>query len=177
MSHPAAAWTPEKHFVGAVDVEAGAARNECWVKKKAMVLVLRASALLISFISFCVMVSVSDFTNYPALSYVFAITLVVIVYATVFVGIHGHEVRTGEVVISSKVAVWMNFLGDQLLALMLLSAGSAGAEAVTALRQEYMGPGVDKVTASVAMTFITFAALEAAALISTYNFSVYISKS
>ncbi|KAK9723609.1 hypothetical protein RND81_05G011900 [Saponaria officinalis] len=182
MSQPATVPTPEKHFVGpvtpshAVDVEAGAVTKECWVKKKPVVLILRASALLFSVISFLLMVTVSDFTNYSALCYVFAITLVVIVYTAVFVGIHGHEVRTGEVVIPSKVAVWMNFLGDQLLALMLLSAGSASAEAATALRQAYVGSGVDQVTASVAMAFITFAALETAALISTYNFSIYISK-
>ncbi|KAL9227752.1 hypothetical protein vseg_003403 [Gypsophila vaccaria] len=112
-----------------------------------------------------------------ACSYVFAIVLVVIVYTAVFVGIHGHEVRTGEVVIPPKVAVWMNFLGDQILALMLLSAGSAGAEAATALRQMYVGSAVDQATAAVAMAFIAFIALEPAALISTYNFSVYLSKS
>ncbi|KAH9614512.1 hypothetical protein KSS87_023106 [Heliosperma pusillum] len=180
---PAAVSTPEKHLVGAVppspaaDVEAGVAVKECWVKKKAVTLILRASALLFSVISFMLMVTVTDFTNYSALCYVFTIVLVVMIYTAVFVGIHGHEVRTGEVVIPPKVAVWMNFIGDQILALMLLSAGSAGAETVTALRQDYVGPAVDQLTASVAMTFLLFLALEPAALISTYNFSIYISKS
>lgn len=47
-------------------------------------------------------------------SYGFAIALIAMVYTVVQVGIKGHELRTGNDVITPELAYWIDFIGDQV---------------------------------------------------------------
>ncbi|KAL9227750.1 hypothetical protein vseg_003401 [Gypsophila vaccaria] len=164
---------PESNFRGLSDVQKW---KGDWMKKGALACIFRAVTLLYSFLAFMLVVTFPDFTTYPDYSYLFSIALVTIIYTAVWVGIKGHELRTGDVIIPHNVTLWLNFCGDQLLALMLLSSASSAASFIRndeARGEEVLGQG----KAAVAMAFLGFFSLESAALITGYNFSIHLSNS
>ncbi|KAL2900015.1 CASP-like protein 4B1 [Bienertia sinuspersici] len=131
----------------------------------------RACALLFSFLSFILMAFVSDFYLYGGFSFVLGVAIVTTAYMAVQVGIKGHELRTLEVVISPRVAVWIDFCGDQFLAYMLLSSATAGATTSVGLRNgySYATVGLELVAASVSMSIFAFIFLAPATLFSAYR--------
>ncbi|XP_021731297.1 CASP-like protein 4B3 [Chenopodium quinoa] len=131
--------------------------------------IFRICAMVVSFLSSVLMVSVSDFHVFPGLSYVLGIAIIVVVYTTVQVGIKGHELRTKEDVIPPKAAIWIDFCGDQFLAYVLFSSSSTGATLSIILSSGvYMTVGLQLVAASVSMSVLTCIFLAFAALISSY---------
>ncbi|KAK9734329.1 hypothetical protein RND81_04G132000 [Saponaria officinalis] len=156
---------PESNFRGLSSVEKFK-KDEDLMRKGVLVLICRAVALFFSFLTFMLMVTISNFSYYTAFSYVFTIALFVMVYTAVLVGIKGHEILTGQQIIKSEIGIWIEFVGDQVMALLLLSAASAGAS---------LSP-YGQAGASICMSFLTFFSLEAAALISGYNFAFHFAK-
>ncbi|CAO2839245.1 unnamed protein product [Amaranthus hypochondriacus] len=138
--------------------------------------ICRATALVVSFLSFILMVCVGDFTLYHGLSFVFAMAIVTLVYCGVQVGIKGHELRTKKYVISPKIAVWIDFPLDQVLAYMLFSSASVAARECSFLQISIeaaggvVGSGFQLAAASTAMTFLLFLCLSFAALFSASRF-------
>ncbi|XP_010683595.2 CASP-like protein 4B1 [Beta vulgaris subsp. vulgaris] len=156
--------TPESYSPGPSD---GKIWKGEWMKL--WVLIFRACALAFSCLSFILMACVGDFYLYYGLSYLLGIAVIVTVYTAVQVGIKGHELRTKTDVIPRKVAIWIDFCGDQLLAYMLFSSASVGATISVALRSEYTGVGLELVAASVSMSVLAFVSLTPAALFSAYR--------
>ncbi|XP_021731298.1 CASP-like protein 4B1 [Chenopodium quinoa] len=132
--------------------------------------IFRACALAVSLLSFILMVAVTDFYLYSGFSYVLGIAIIVMVYTAVQVGIKGHELRTKKDVISPKIAIWIDFCGDQFLAYMIFSSGSAGATMSISLSNDfYTNSGLQLVAASVSMSVLAFIFLAPAALLSSYR--------
>ncbi|KAL2928919.1 CASP-like protein 4B3 [Bienertia sinuspersici] len=78
------------------------------------------------------------------------------VYSATQVGIKGEELRTGKDVISPDTAVWIDFIGDQVMAYLLLSSASVGAMTTSSLRRSWgshPNPTLDQATGAVAMSF------------------------
>ncbi|XP_021761000.1 CASP-like protein 4B1 [Chenopodium quinoa] len=167
---------PESHFRGLSDVQKW--RKEDWMKKGVLVLVLRAFALLFSFLSFIIMVVIPNFQLSEPNSYVFSIALITMVYTAIQVGIKGHELRIGKDIISSDVVVWIDFIGDQVMTYMLLSSASTGAMNTNLARNMgYVNPIVEKESTAVAMAFLAFFSLASASLISGYHLFTELSRS
>ncbi|KNA21470.1 hypothetical protein SOVF_042750 [Spinacia oleracea] len=167
---------PESHFRGLSDVQQW--RKEDWMKKGVLVLVLRACALLFSFLAFIIVAVVPGFHLVESTSYLFAIALITMVYTASQVGIKGHELRTGKDVISSDIVVWIDFIGDQVMAYMLISAASTGGMSTSAMRNMgYINPIVEKESAAVAMCFLAFFSVASASLISGYHLFTELSRS
>ncbi|KMS94681.1 hypothetical protein BVRB_016340 [Beta vulgaris subsp. vulgaris] len=102
----------ESNFKGVSDVQKW--KEEDWMKKGVLALGLRACALLFSFLSFILMVVIPNFHLDQGSSFVFAIALICMVYTAIQVGIKGDELRTGRYIISPEIAVWIDFIGDQV---------------------------------------------------------------
>uniref|UniRef100_A0A803L352 CASP-like protein n=1 Tax=Chenopodium quinoa TaxID=63459 RepID=A0A803L352_CHEQI len=140
-------------------------------RMKLWAFIFRTCAMTVSFLSFILIVIVPDFYLFSALSYVLGIAIIVVVYTVVQVGIKGHELRTKKDVISPKVALWIDFCGDQLLAYMIFSSGSSGATLSMFISNNGNNTNVtlQVVAASISMSILAFIFLAPAALLSSYR--------
>lgn len=164
---------PESVFRGLSDVQQW--KKDDWMKKG--MIVLRALALLFSFLSFIVMVALDGFDNYESLNYVLAIAIIAMVYTAVQTGIKVHELRTGKSVIPPEVATWFDFSLDQIMAYMLLSSASAATAIVNAIRKSWWASdtGIHHASAAISMSYLAFFSLAPAALISGYYLACQLS--
>ncbi|CAO2839244.1 unnamed protein product [Amaranthus hypochondriacus] len=145
---------------------------------KKWVFVCRACALVASFLSFILMVFVSDFTQAEGFSYLFSMAVLTTVYMAVQVGFKGHELRTKKDVIPPKVSVWIDYSGDQFLAYMLFSSASVGATTCNFIRSAGLeGPGFGIAAASVSMSFFAFFSLAFTSIFSAYRLFTLLSNS
>ncbi|XP_057536192.1 CASP-like protein 4B1 [Amaranthus tricolor] len=167
---------PESNFRGLSDVQKW--KKEDWMKKGVLALILRSCALVFSFLAFILFATLPGFHLTESMSYGFAIALIAMVYTVVQVGIKGHELRTGNDVITPELAYWIDFIGDQVLAYMLFSSASVGAAITNPARKlAYRDPTLDHIAAAISMSFLAFFSLASAALISSYHLFAELSKS
>ncbi|KAK1351554.1 hypothetical protein POM88_054241 [Heracleum sosnowskyi] len=148
-------------------------------------LALHVIGLLFSFLALMIMATNKhdgqNFTDYEEYSYLLAIAVISTVYTGGQVYLQVHEILTGVQKFSRNNSVSFNFIGDQIFAYLLISAGSAAVPMTNRLREvedsiftDYPAPSglfTDSSAAAIAMTFLAFFVLALSALVSGYKLS------
>ncbi|KAL8146648.1 hypothetical protein AgCh_004398 [Apium graveolens] len=128
-------------------------------------LALRGIALFFSLISFLVMALHHR--------YVLAIAILSTLYTGAQVGRQIQELRTGKEILSPRMMVLLNFVGDQIMAYLLMSAASSAVPLTNRMREGSDNVFTDSSTSAISMAFLAFFALAFAALVSGYKLSTY----
>ncbi|KAL8102126.1 CASP-like protein 4B1 [Apium graveolens] len=183
----------EQHQTPSADVEQGQTPTATVVKMTKITkswkredlykngsLALRAMGLLFSFLALIIMATNKhygdNFTKYEEYSYLLAIAVISAIYTGGQVYLQVHEILTGVQTFSRKNMVFFNFIGDQIVAYLLISAGSAAAPVTDSDRERENSSFeprsfTDSAAAAIAMTFLAFFALALSALVSGYKLS------
>ncbi|CAN6469642.1 unnamed protein product [Victoria cruziana] len=166
-----------------VDLEQGSAsitsilrrwRTEDLVRRSG--LVLRGLALAFSFLSFIIMATNKhggwmDFDNYEEYRYCLSIATIAVFYALCQVGRQIHELMTGKELVPQPTILYANFIGDQVMAYLLLSSSSAAVPQTDRFRENNDNAFTDMLSAATSMSFFAFAALAASSLVSGFKLS------
>ncbi|XP_038882342.1 CASP-like protein 4B1 [Benincasa hispida] len=150
---------------------------------KKLSLSLRWSSFVFSLIAFVVMVSNRhgeeiNFEDYEEYSYVLAIAIISSVY-TAYQGIREVIQFVTRKYTSPHLAfAIIDFVADQVLAYLLISAASAAVPLTNRARKVYEGYSnvmtfLDMAAASISMTFLAFFTLALSLLISGYKLSAH----
>ncbi|XP_058110453.1 CASP-like protein 4B4 isoform X2 [Magnolia sinica] len=139
-------------------------------------LVLRSSAFVFSFISFIVMASNKhgdwmNFDKYEEYRYCLAIAILASLYTVLQVSREIRRISTGRDLITRQTSGYLDFFGDQIVAYLLISAGSAATPLMNRMREGADNLFTDASAASISMAFFAFIALALSALISGYKLS------
>ncbi|KAL8102127.1 hypothetical protein AgCh_026858 [Apium graveolens] len=143
---------------------------------------LRVLGLLFSFLALIIMATNKHdgdkFTKYEEYSYLLAIAVISTIYTGGQVYLQVHDILTGVQTFSHKNMAFCNFIGDQIVAYLLISAGSAAVPMTNRLREvedifsDYSASSnlfTDSSAASIAMAFLAFFVLALSALVSGYK--------
>ncbi|XP_047979665.1 CASP-like protein 4B1 [Salvia hispanica] len=136
----------------------------------------RAFALLFSLLAFIIMATNQHgdgrkFDQYEEYRYVLAIAILSALYTGFQTGRHIHEIHTNKEIISRKNASIFDFIGDQIVAYLLLSAASAAVPLTNNMRRGGDNIFTDSSAAAISMAFFAFFSLGLSALISGYKLS------
>ncbi|KAG6432486.1 hypothetical protein SASPL_104063 [Salvia splendens] len=136
----------------------------------------RAFGLLFSLLAFIIMATNQhgdgrEFYKYEEYRYVLAIAILSALYTGFQTGRHIHEIHTNKETISRKNASIFDFIGDQIVAYLLLSAASAAVPLTNSMRRGGDNIFTDSSAASISMEFFAFFSLGLSALISGYKLS------
>ncbi|KAM3287724.1 CASP-like protein 4B1 isoform X1 [Capsicum chacoense] len=139
-------------------------------------LVLHGFALICSLIAFIVMASNTHgdwkhFDRYEEYRYVLAIAILSTLYTGLQVLRQIHELSTGKESFSRQRLALVGFIGDQVIAYMLLSAASSAVPLTNRMRENNDNIFTDSSVAAISMEFLAFFALAVSALISGYKLS------
>ncbi|KAL1816945.1 hypothetical protein DCAR_0521357 [Daucus carota subsp. sativus] len=139
---------------------------------------LRGIALLFSLVSFLVMAcnkhgGWENFDNYEEYQYLLAIAILSTLYTGAQVARQVQELRTGKEYLSPRMLVVLNFIGDQIMAYLLMSAASAAVPLTNRMREGSDTIFTDSSSSAISMAFLAFFALALAALVSGYKLCTY----
>ncbi|KAL1543623.1 CASP-like protein 4B1 isoform X2 [Salvia divinorum] len=187
MTKPADAAKPEETPPPAADAESQSAaagggfsnivqrwRREGVVKRGC--LAFRAFGLLFSLLAFIIMATNQhgdgrEFDKYEEYRYVLAIAILSALYTGFQTGRQIHEIRTNKEIISRQNASIFDFVGDQIVAYLLLSAASAAVPLTNSMRRGSDNIFTDSSASAISMEFFAFFSLGLSALISGYKLS------
>ncbi|KAJ4969612.1 hypothetical protein NE237_002711 [Protea cynaroides] len=160
-------------------------RREGLLKKSQVV--LRTIGFVFSFLSFVIMASnrhgittdgVLDYSNnfndYDAYRYLLAIGVISTVYTIFQVVRQSIELGTGKLMLSHQGLNLMDFIGDQIVAYLLISAASTAVPTTNNGRNSgvLLSSFTNSSAASISMGFMAFLAVALSALISGYRLSI-----
>ncbi|KAG6435798.1 hypothetical protein SASPL_100675 [Salvia splendens] len=136
----------------------------------------RAFGLLFSLLAFIIMATNQhgdgrEFDKYEEYRYVLAIAILSALYTGFQTGRHIHEIHTNKEIISRKNASIFDFIGDQIVAYLLLSAASAAVPLTNNMRRGGDNIFTDSSAAAISMEFFAFFSLGLSALISGFKLS------
>ncbi|GAA0145907.1 hypothetical protein LIER_05984 [Lithospermum erythrorhizon] len=139
-------------------------------------LALRGSSLVFSLLAFIIMASNKhgdwkNFDNYEELRYVLAIAIISTIYTGCQAFLTFNEFTSGKEYISQHYKTRLDFIGDQLLAYLLISAASSAIPLTNRMRSGADNIFTDSSATAISMEFFAFFALAGSALISGYNLS------
>ncbi|KAI3916368.1 hypothetical protein MKW92_028974 [Papaver armeniacum] len=143
-------------------------------------LILRTITFVFSLISLAVMASNKGFnTTIKGFSYVLAACVISVVYTLLQNLRRFNYLSTGNLLLQASASNLVDFLGDQIVAYLLLSSASAAAPSIELMRgleKSLKSLGVNGKASSVssastAMAFLAFFPLALSALISGYKLS------
>ncbi|CAL9002914.1 unnamed protein product [Prunus brigantina] len=145
-------------------------------------LALRGLSTVFSFLAFIVMASnkqgyledldySEDFNKYEEYSYVLAIAILSMLYSGVQAARHVHQLSTGREVFQRRTSALADFIGDQIMAYLLISSSSSAIPMTNRLRHVQIDVFTDSSAAAISMAFLAFVALALSALISGYKLS------
>ncbi|OAY30884.1 CASP-like protein 4A3 [Manihot esculenta] len=166
--------------VGKVRTDGRSAAVESWRRKdrrKVAELGFRIAEVVLCLISFSVMAadktqgwSGDSYDRYREYRYCLSVNVIAFVYSGFQAYDMSYHLVTGKHVMSHRVRRHFNFLVDQVLAYLLVSASSSAATRVDDWQSNW---GKDEFTemasASVTMAFLAFVAFAVSSLISGYN--------
>ncbi|KAL8141002.1 hypothetical protein V2J09_007023 [Rumex salicifolius] len=96
-------------------------------KTRIVALSLRGASLLFSFLSFVIIATIKKFTTNDSYNYVFAIAMISFIYNAFQNGKGVYElVSRHELISHNKTSAFIDFIGDQAIAYMLMSGSSVG---------------------------------------------------
>ncbi|QCE03246.1 hypothetical protein DEO72_LG8g1270 [Vigna unguiculata] len=168
-----------------VDIHApgtsGGATGVIWQWKKKDVLMrgslgLRGIALFLSLISLMLMASNKhgdwkEFDKYQEYRYLLAVAILSSLYSGVQVFRQVHELSTGKNMIQPTTAGLIDFVGDQVVAYLLLSSTSSAIPITDRMRETSDSIFTDSSAAAIAFSFFAFWCLALSAVISGYKLS------
>uniref|UniRef100_A0A0E0DQ71 CASP-like protein n=1 Tax=Oryza meridionalis TaxID=40149 RepID=A0A0E0DQ71_9ORYZ len=134
---------------------------------------LRVAAWAFSLLAFVVM-GANDhgdwrqFEHYEEYRYVVAIGVLAFIYTTLQLVRHGVRLTGGQD-LQGKVAVLVDFAGDQVTAYLLMSAVSAAIPITNRMREGADNVFTDSSAASISMAFFAFLCLALSALVSGFK--------
>ncbi|XP_028797115.1 CASP-like protein 4B1 [Neltuma alba] len=139
-------------------------------------LLLRGIALLFSLISFIVMASNKhgdwkNFDRYPEYRYVLAISILSTLYTGGQVLRQVQEISTGKNFLDPRTALPLDFIGDQIMAYLLISASSSAVPLTNSMREGSDNIFTDSSAAAISFCFLAFLAAAASSLLSGYKLS------
>ncbi|WOH08072.1 hypothetical protein DCAR_0727509 [Daucus carota subsp. sativus] len=149
-------------------------RTEDFYKNGA--LLLHGMGLLFSFLAFIIMVTNQhgdgrNFDDFEEYRYVVAIAILSTLYTGGHVFLQVYEQSTRKQMFSRRNLALFNFVGDQITAYLLISAGSAAVPVTNSMREGADNIFTDSAAAAISMEFLAFSALAMSALISGYKLS------
>ncbi|XP_074324659.1 CASP-like protein 4B1 [Apium graveolens] len=133
-------------------------------------LALHGSGLLFSFLAFIIMVTNKhgdgrNFLDFEEYRYLVAIAILSTLYTGGHVFLQLHESLTNKQMFSLWNLAFFNFVGDQITAYLLISAGSSAVPVTNSLREGGDNIFTDSSAAAISMEFLAFFALAMSALI------------
>ncbi|XP_072996694.1 CASP-like protein 4B3 [Typha latifolia] len=173
-------WPPASQFTG---VESNPPSNvvrsavEEWKMEdsaRKSTLVLRSLGWLFSLLSLIIMAANKNGNGQKYDKYCLGIAILSFIYCMVQMIIQFRKLNTGRDLLSRRVLAFVNFVGDQVIAYLLLSAISAAISVTNGLRIWVDNSFTDLSAASISMAFFAFLALALSSLISGYNLSTEI---
>ncbi|ERM95573.1 hypothetical protein AMTRI_Chr08g165940 [Amborella trichopoda] len=137
-------------------------------------LVLRGLALLFALLSFLIMATNQhggwmEFDHYDEYRYILGIAILACLYTACQVARDIHRLLTGKDIITRPSSFYVDFVGDQVMAYLLISACSAAIPLTNSMRKNVDNLFTDMSSASISMAFFAFTALAISALISGYK--------
>ncbi|XP_008244828.1 PREDICTED: CASP-like protein 4B1 [Prunus mume] len=139
-------------------------------------LALRGLSTVFSFLAFIIMASnkhgdLEDFNQYEEYSYVLAIAILSMLYSGMQAAQHVHQLSTGREVFQRRRSALADFIGDQIMAYLLISSSSSAIPMTNRMRDVQIDVFTDSSAAAISMAFLAFVALALSALISGYKLS------
>ncbi|KAH6806818.1 hypothetical protein C2S51_027926 [Perilla frutescens var. frutescens] len=139
-------------------------------------LTFRAFGFLFSLLAFLIMATNKhgdwrEFDKYEEYRYVLAIAILSTLYTGLQIWRQIHEFYTTKEIISRQNAAIVDFIGDQIVAYLLLSAASAAVPLTNNMRQGADNIFTDSSASAISMEFFAFFSLGLSALISGYKLS------
>ncbi|XP_057440333.1 CASP-like protein 4B1 [Lotus japonicus] len=137
---------------------------------------LRGIALLFSLISFIAMASNQhgdwrEFDKYEEYRYLLAIAILSCLYTGAQVFRQVHELSTGKQLIQPRMAAMIDFIGDQIIAYLLISSASSAIPITNRMREGADNIFTDSSASAISMSIFAFLCLALSALISGYKLS------
>ncbi|XP_038903895.1 CASP-like protein 4B1 [Benincasa hispida] len=151
-------------------------RREDLLKRR--VLALRGFSLIFSLLAFIIMASNKhgdwkDFDKYEEFRYLLAVAFLSTLYTGAQVLRQVHELSTGKSVFLPQKAAFIDFIGDQSMAYLEMSAASSAVPMTNRMREGSDSSFTDSLAASVVMSFFAFFSLALSAAITGYKLSTY----
>ncbi|KAK9723606.1 hypothetical protein RND81_05G011600 [Saponaria officinalis] len=139
-------------------------------------LILRAFGLFFSLLSFIIMASNNhgdwrEFGKYEEYRYVLAIAILSTMYTGVQTYKQVHQLQTGRELFAFKNSALIEFVGDQIMAYLLLSSASAAIPMTNRMRESSDNIFTDSSAASISMSLLAFLSLASSSLIAGYKLS------
>ncbi|CAH9103231.1 unnamed protein product [Cuscuta europaea] len=149
-------------------------RREDFIKKS--YLGLRCGALVFSLLAFIIMASNQhgdwkDFDRYEEYRYVLAIAVLSTLYTGLQTFRRFHELSTGKEFSSARNWDMVDFLGDQVVAYLLISSASSAVPLTNRMRENVDNIFTDSSASAISMEFLAFLAMAISAIISGYKLS------
>ncbi|KAL6337518.1 hypothetical protein AAG906_037111 [Vitis piasezkii] len=137
---------------------------------------LRGLALVCSLLSFVIMASNKhgdwkNFDKYEEFRYTLGIAILSTLYTGGQVLRQVHELYTGNLMFSRWSTSLFDFIGDQIVAYLLISSASAAVPMTNRMREGADNIFTDSLAAAISMSFLAFFSLGLSALISGYKLS------
>ncbi|GAB4860592.1 hypothetical protein Ancab_035753 [Ancistrocladus abbreviatus] len=160
---------------GVVEEIVGRSKREEMIKR--VTLGLRFSEFVLCLISLSIMAadktqgwSGDSFDRYKEYRFCLSVNAVALVYAGFQAYVLGYHLVTGKHVLTHHLHHQFDFIMDQLLAYLLISASSAAATRVADWQSNWgKDEFTEKASASVSVSFLAFLAFAVSSLISGYN--------
>lgn len=150
-------------------------RREDFLKKISMG--SRGLGLIFSVLAFIIMASNEhgdwkNFDRYEEYRYVLAIAILSTLYTGLQTMRHVHELSSGkEILFPPQNVAMLDFVGDQLIAYLLLSAASSAVPLTNRMRENNDNIFTDSSTSAISMEFLAFFSLAISSVLSGYKLS------
>ncbi|XP_061375809.1 CASP-like protein 4B4 [Gastrolobium bilobum] len=175
---PSTVVTPEPRTVG-TGAGAGSGVLRRWKREdllKRGSLWLRGIALLFSLISFILVASNNhgdwrNFVKYEEYRYLLAIAIISSLYTGGQVFRQALELSTGQTLLQSRTLAFIDFVGDQVVAYLLISSTSSAIPMTNRIRVVADNIFTDTSAAAISMSFFAFLCLAISAIISGHKLS------
>jgi len=139
-------------------------------------LALHASAAAFAFVALVLVASNQhgdwmQFDRYQEYKYLLAIAALAFLYSLAQAARHALRMRGGVDPVSAPSGRLLDFVGDQAVAYLLMSALSAAVPITNRMRSAVVNNFTDATAAAISMTFFAFVALALSAVVSGYKLS------
>ncbi|KAM1095071.1 hypothetical protein ACFX2B_009869 [Malus domestica] len=139
-------------------------------------LALRGLALVFSLLAFIIMASNkhghgNNFDEYEEYRYVLAIAILATLYTALQSFRHARELSTGREMSQRRTSALADFIGDQIMAYLLISSSSSAIPLTNRMREYQNNLFTDAAASAISMAFLAFVAHALSAIISGYKLS------
>ncbi|KAL2900014.1 CASP-like protein 4B1 [Bienertia sinuspersici] len=139
-------------------------------------LALRAFGLLFSILSFIIMASNNhgdnrNFGDFEEYRYLLGIAILSTLYTGFQCFKYVHQLSSGKEFVSMKTSALIDFVGDQIMAYLLLSSASSAIPITNRMREGGDNIFTDSAAAAISMSLLAFISLGCSSVIAGYKLS------